>query len=377
MSDTLPTTWPVQEHTLAKHAILRRYLDAWLPILSRQTQIVNSPKQEILYIDGFAGPGEYEGGEPGSPVIALRAALNHDKPFPRPVRFLFIEQRPDRYRHLLTVLERFEMDLKHSRQVILDPPREGDCDEVLSDLLERHERLGASFGPALAFLDQFGYSAVSLELIAKIMRYPQCEVFSYLDFKDMNRWISDSSKASAFTRAYGGEEWREAVALPGSRRESVLLDLYKKALRERAGVRFVQSFAMFDKQGVLLYWLVFCTNNLRGLEEMKRAMWSIDEVGTFRFSDKDNPGQLRLLDESFSQEWLAEKLERDLADRRMTVEEIKLHVLESTPCYRFKKALGMLEQRGRLFVPSPPMGRRQGSFSQDDMIVQFGQRSLF
>ena len=30
---------------------------------------------EILYIDGFAGPGEYEGGEAGSPIIALDTAL--------------------------------------------------------------------------------------------------------------------------------------------------------------------------------------------------------------------------------------------------------------------------------------------------------------
>jgi hypothetical protein len=32
---------------------------------------------ELLYVDGFAGPGVYEGGEMGSPIIALRAALLH------------------------------------------------------------------------------------------------------------------------------------------------------------------------------------------------------------------------------------------------------------------------------------------------------------
>ena len=39
-----------------------------MPILSRGSF------PEILYIDGFAGPGEYEGGEPGSPIIALETA---------------------------------------------------------------------------------------------------------------------------------------------------------------------------------------------------------------------------------------------------------------------------------------------------------------
>jgi len=61
------TIWPIEPHTSAKHQILRKYLDAWLPILGRHNS-------RIVYIDGFAGPGEYSGGEPGSPIIALEAA---------------------------------------------------------------------------------------------------------------------------------------------------------------------------------------------------------------------------------------------------------------------------------------------------------------
>ena len=61
------TIWPIEPHTCAKHQILRKYLDAWLPILGTYNK-------RIVYIDGFAGPGEYKGGEPGSPIIALEAA---------------------------------------------------------------------------------------------------------------------------------------------------------------------------------------------------------------------------------------------------------------------------------------------------------------
>jgi len=31
-------------------------------------------KKTIVYVDGFSGPGEYTGGEPGSPIIALETA---------------------------------------------------------------------------------------------------------------------------------------------------------------------------------------------------------------------------------------------------------------------------------------------------------------
>src|ERR1700676_263902 len=100
MSDTLPTTWHADPHTLAKHAILQRYLQAWFPILSRQASALSRKyrdvlSREILFIDGFAGPGEYTNGKEGSPVIALKAALDHAISFPIPVRMLFVEERTD------------------------------------------------------------------------------------------------------------------------------------------------------------------------------------------------------------------------------------------------------------------------------------------
>jgi hypothetical protein len=80
---------------------------------------------------------------------------------------------------------------------------------------------------------------------------------------------------------------------------------------------------MFDKFGGPLYWLIFSTNHLRGLEEMKKAMWSVDKNGGFKFSDEDSPSQLRLLDEEFDRQWLAERLSEKLAGRTMTVAQVK------------------------------------------------------
>src|SRR5262245_30846928 len=99
MSDSLPTIWDAEPHTFAKHAILKRYLDAWLPILTRQSStFAGKSKRQILYIDGFAGPGKYLGGEAGSPVIALNAALEHTAKFPSPVRMVFVEQDSERHK---------------------------------------------------------------------------------------------------------------------------------------------------------------------------------------------------------------------------------------------------------------------------------------
>lgn len=70
MTKITSTIWNIEPHTEAKHEILRKYLDAWFPIMTRWNG-------RVLYIDGFAGPGEYIGGKYGSPIIATKAVLEH------------------------------------------------------------------------------------------------------------------------------------------------------------------------------------------------------------------------------------------------------------------------------------------------------------
>ena len=85
------TLWPLEPHTLGKHRVLKSYLDAWLPIMGKRNR-------RILFIDGFAGPGKYKGGEDGSPLIALKALKNHAarSAITAEVVFIFVEKDPAR-----------------------------------------------------------------------------------------------------------------------------------------------------------------------------------------------------------------------------------------------------------------------------------------
>jgi three-Cys-motif partner protein len=376
VTDKLPTVWEADPHTLIKHAILRQYLHRWLPILTRQAKKLGVQSREILFIDGFAGPGEYTGGEPGSPVIALNAAIDHAVQFPSPVRMLFIEHRKDRFERLQQVIAPLLQKASSSQNIRAVEPRLGDCDTVLNEMLTNFEKRQIKFGPALAFLDQFGYGAVSMDLIRRILSFPQCEVFTYLDYKDMNRWITDPNKAAAFTRAFGGEEWRQCVDLPEKERRDMLLALYKGALKDRAGTKYVVSFLMYDKNDVPLYWLIFCTNNIRGIEEMKKAMWKVDKTGEFRFSDRDDPSQLALLSKAFDDAWLADELIEQLGGRTMSVTEVYEFVLVETPCYLYKSALKAIEGKSMTVVEAPP-GRKPKTYPdehRDAIKVKFAKK---
>ena len=74
-----PVRWKIEDHTRAKHRVLRSYLNAWIPIMGYQSkksyQLDGPPR--LLLVDGFAGPGTYLDGEPGSPLIMLDALLSH------------------------------------------------------------------------------------------------------------------------------------------------------------------------------------------------------------------------------------------------------------------------------------------------------------
>src|SRR5437773_11617079 len=87
--------WPLEPHSRGKHLVLRNYLEAWFPILG-------SWNGRILFVDGFAGPGQYEGGEEGSPLIALRALREHKAKgiIKGEVVFVFIESDERRAEHL-------------------------------------------------------------------------------------------------------------------------------------------------------------------------------------------------------------------------------------------------------------------------------------
>ena len=135
------TLWSADPHTFVKHALLKRYIGAWFSILS-------TSYRRLVYIDGFAGPGEYEGGELGSPIVVLEAAIGNER-LDSP-RFLFVEERKDRARHLDKVLKRYQVPPSFEVKV-----EEDEFEAVLERELDGMERGGSD--PVFAFVDPFGY----------------------------------------------------------------------------------------------------------------------------------------------------------------------------------------------------------------------------
>lgn len=375
MSDTLPTIWEGSAHTFAKHQILDTYLKAWMPIMSRQSHRIGISETELLFVDGFAGPGCYARGEDGSPILAIESVLGHSHDFHIPISFLFIEQDKKRHAILQDVIRYHKKRTDESPRIKSIKVEKGDCETVINKVLDDFKRTNRNVGPAFFFLDQSGFSDVSMQLIRRIMSQPLCEVFSYLNWDHMNRFLVDETKWPSLDKTFGEQEWRKALTIESHKRPVFILNTYKAALKERGSSKYVWHFAMCDTNDKLLYWLFFSTNNLRGLEEMKKAMWKVDPIGGFRFSDKDNPSQLSLFCD-YQDEILAQDLTSNLHGKTLTVFQVKEFVLTETPAYLYKNALKHLEKQGKLKAIDPPPKRRKGTFAIDQMQIEFLSDSL-
>ena len=348
MADNLRTIWEAEPHTLAKHGILKTYLEAWAAILGR-----SHLGPELLFVDGFAGPGQYLRGEPGSPIVALNSILEHDRTFLKNVRLIFIELDKERHAHLTIRLEQESARIASHPHVVVEPPILGNCETEIRKLIAYRRKHQKPLGPALFFLDQFGYSKVPMSLVRAVMAEPTCEVFSYLNGQRMNAYLADRTKWAGITEAYGDESWMPALKMNGPERQEFLINTYKDAIRKYANINYVWSFAMFDSGGHLIHWLVFATNHWNGLFEMKRAMWKADGTGRYQFSDRvAGVGQqsfLSMLDD----DQLGKELTHRLSGQTLSEPQVRDFVLTKTPFYNYKSHVNKL-RTATLAVPRSP-----------------------
>jgi three-Cys-motif partner protein len=331
------TLWPIEPHTAAKHQILRKYLDAWFPILSTYNK-------RIIYIDGFSGPGRYTGGEPGSPIVALEAARTHRANLSGELIFVFIEARPDRADHLAHEVSKVHLP-SHFKSGIV----KGTFADNLGKVLDKLDAAGHQIAPTFALIDPFGFSGIPYALIQRLLSKPKCEVLISVMVDSINRWLTHPAESirAHIVETFGTEEALQ-IAEGGGDRATALKELYHRQLKTAA--KFVRYFEMRDRDTRVVYYLFFATNNALGHLKMKEAMWKVDPLGDFTFSDSTDPSQ-QLMFSAPSTGPLAEDLVSKFQGKgEIPVKRLETYVIDHTAYLRkhMGEALRTLESQGRL-----------------------------
>lgn len=361
------TIWNLEPHTRAKHEILRRYLQAWIPILSR------GGFPNVLYVDGFAGPGRYSKGEPGSPTIALQAALDQRLKFDTTFHFLFIEKDRARAEVLQQIIRETELPANFHVRVAAEQTFESASKELLDSYRNKRRPLP----PTFAFIDPFGWVGVPFSAVREILKYQSCEVLVTFMYEEINRFIGHPDQESNFDAFFGTPRWRAGLELVDPRaRNRFLHDLYLNQLRSDAKMTHVRSFEMRNERDVTDYFLFYATNNLTGLKRMKEAMWKVDESGEFYFSDATNENQFVLFEKKPRFDLLREQIVNRFTGREATIGEIEGFVVAETAFrethYKSQVLRPMELESPHLVEPVRPVkGRRPGTYADPELRLRF------
>lgn len=363
-------TWPKDPHTRAKHVILEEYLKAWYPIM---LQI--NPR--LVVLDGFAGPGLYDGGELGSPLIAIDTLLNHSRvsvPFDS-VLFMFIEQSKPRLDHLESLLQLRYAGRKLAIQTYL-----GDFNEHMTSVLDQLDKNDQRLAPTFAFLDPFGFSNTPMETIARLMSHPRCEVLINFMYGFVHRFLAtpDPIIQRHYDRLFGTREWRTIANanLPPEERETRIISLYQDQLKRKGGAHFVRSFCMVNQYNQTEYYLVFGTRHARGLDRMKAAMRKADSTGGYTFSDRTDPNQLVMFGEP-DYPLLAQQVSEHFSRQTVSLAAVEEFVIVDTGFLSSDMrahALKPLEQSGKLVVSGVPDSRKRFTYPEkqaNTMLLTF------
>lgn len=326
----------------------------------------------MVYIDGFAGPGRYSGGEDGSPIVALKALAAHGHKLLSAFEFHFVE----RDRRSVEALNANIATLREqglispSTSITVHPPKsfEDAYDQTIAPRLA--QLAGA---PAFALVDPFGWTGIPMRIMADLMKRPSTELLLNFMFEEINRFLSHKDQPENFDALFGCLDWRKADDLSGHARKNFLHDLYRDQLRIAAGARYVRSFEMLNDRGASDYFLFFATRCLRGLGKMKEAMWRIDPAGGVRFSDATNFNQHVLFEAKPDTRLLRRLIEARFSGARAAVREIEHFVLEDTAFHasHYKTVLREMEGTGRLTPVNPLPKRRKGTYSDPGLVLDF------
>jgi three-Cys-motif partner protein len=279
--------WERDPHTAAKHDLLKRYLEAWAPILLSRHDV-------ITYAEGFAGAGVYKRGEPGSPVIASDVFAGALQTYPKRVRVILMEEDSRRVeelkRQMAIARTRYGSDVTGRLATVVE---HGDFHPAL---LQNLRSAGALGKPLFVLLDSFGGPDIPYSLLEELGRLPATEVMVTFEPGFLTRFAEKhEGHRQSGDAAFGSPDWQAVFQQPSAQKFAFLRERYRETLR-RAGFSHTLYFEMVDEGGRKLY-LIFGTGHERGLEKMKDAMWKVDTSYGIRYRDpKDTQQQMLELD---------------------------------------------------------------------------------
>lgn len=278
-------------HSAVKHDVYADYVGIYIDRLTRR------PAQSVLHltvVDGFCGGGLYEGGVQGSPLRLLAAveraaaelAAARLKGFDLRARFVFADAKRDHVEYLRgALIARGHADRLGRDIELRCGSFEAECPAIL-DGVRRH----GTAERALFFLDQYGWSAVSLKTVRTILDgLRNAEVILTFAVDALIDFLSE--KSTAWDALLGLDLQREDVRQLLKHKNQpewrfVIQNGLYGHVRDRTGATYYTPFFVRSPDAHRSYWLLHLSKHRQARDEMGRLHWG----KTNRFIHTGKPG---------------------------------------------------------------------------------------
>jgi len=274
----------LEEHTRRKHKILREYLARYLAVRCAFPQ---QSKFRLAIVEGFAGGGRYEGGEPGSPLIfieELRAAAEQfnlkrkdEGMATLDIECFFIlnDAEPGTIAILKNNVEpivaaiRADVPRLHLQTAYFNKPFDALYPEIKALLAQ------GRYQNALFNLDQYGHNDVRLSNLADITAtFNSAEIFYTFGILSLLAFLAKSDPALLRKQlGFLGVVDADLSPLESQLSRGEWLGAAERIVFECLGscAQYVSTFSIHNPEG-WRYWLIHLANNYRARQEYNNIL---------------------------------------------------------------------------------------------------------
>lgn len=332
----------IGEHSLAKHRILREYVQKYIEILTRNPRI---ERLNLTLVDGFAGGGIYQrSGKSeihfGSPAILIQATaaaqIEVNKVRRKPVTihpsYVFVDKNPS---NIAVLEDTLRKHVYPTHPGVTPTILTGAFEDKLTSIVASIKQDGRVHR-AIFLLDQYGYTAVPLSSLQLIFReLPKAEVFLTLAVGWIAAYLRDTASARDVVRNSLGirleatEDEIEDQLLGGETSDAklrIVQKLLHDAFVEHSGANYATPFFIVSRESHRPYWFLHLANSPKANDVVKELHWAIQNhfshygdtglamLGFDPFREP-TPGQLGFAFDSFAKQRTEQALIKQLPDR--------------------------------------------------------------
>jgi three-Cys-motif partner protein len=338
-----------------KARIVSAYFWAWAQIITGK----KAKQRAIGYVDLFAGPGVYGGGQKSTPILILEAAIR-DADIGDKLHVFLNDKNPE----YAASLRKAVAELPGIEKLAHQP--EITNAEVTENAIQW---LASKWPyPSLVFLDPWGYKGLTLQLIDAALRRKFSDVIFFFNFNRVNAAIRNAFMEdhveALFTPARLEQLRGEVEGKSPEVREQIVMRALKDEVThggQRHWLDFKFTSAESNKTS---HYIILVSKDPTGLKPMKDIMAkassaSVDGVASFTYAPKAKVNTQMDMFQKRPTDTLADELLRQFKGQTLAMKDVFYRHHENTK-YRlknYKDVILRLESEGKVTC-DPPAGAR-------------------